>query len=65
MLRDISLRVALVERPEAAAMLREVRAFPILKGVRGQPGCDLGALAETSVNFPARSSFTLKWPRLT
>jgi acetate---CoA ligase (ADP-forming) len=50
-LRDISLRVAPVDRPEAEAMLREIRAFPILEGVRGQPGCDLAALAETLVNF--------------
>jgi acyl-CoA synthetase (NDP forming) len=50
-LRDIALRVAPVERAEADAMLRQIRAFPILTGVRGQPACDVGALAETLVNF--------------
>ena len=28
-------------------MLHEIRAFPILQGVRGQPPSDVGALAET------------------
>jgi len=50
-LRDIALRVAPLDRPEADAMLREVRAFPILQGARGQPGCDLDALADTLVSF--------------
>jgi acyl-CoA synthetase (NDP forming) len=50
-LRDIALRVAPVERPEAEAMLREIRTFPILQGVRGQPGCDVGALADALVRF--------------
>jgi acyl-CoA synthetase (NDP forming) len=49
--RDISLRVAPLDRTEAKAMIREIRAFPILKGIRGQPPCDLDALAETLVNF--------------
>jgi acetate---CoA ligase (ADP-forming) len=50
-LRDIALRVAPVDQGDAEAMLREIRAFPILEGVRGQPGCDLRVLAETLVNF--------------
>lgn len=50
-LRDIALRVAPLDLPEAHAMLREVRTFPILEGIRGQPGCDLQALAETLVTF--------------
>jgi acetyltransferase len=32
-------------------MIREIRTFPILQGVRGQLPSDLGALAETLVNF--------------
>jgi acetyl coenzyme A synthetase (ADP forming)-like protein len=49
--RDISLRVAPIRRAEADAMIREIRSFPILQGVRGQPPCDLDALAQTLVNF--------------
>jgi len=50
-LHDIALRVAPIDRAEADAMIREIRAFPILQGVRGQPPRDLDALAETLVNF--------------
>ena len=49
--RDVALRVAPLEHAEAAAMIREIRAFPILEGVRGQTGCDLEALAEALVRL--------------
>jgi acetyltransferase len=50
-LHDISLRVAPLDRYEAGAMVREIRSFPILQGVRGQPPRDLEALADTLVKF--------------
>jgi acetyltransferase len=49
--RDVALRIAPLDRAEADAMIREIQSFPILAGVRGQPPCDLDALAETLVNF--------------
>jgi acetyltransferase len=49
--RDVSLRVAPVDRAEAEAMIREIRSFPLLQGVRGQPPRDLEALAEVLVKF--------------
>lgn len=48
-LRDVALRVAPVDRAEADAMIRSLRAFPILAGARGQRPCDLDALAELLV----------------
>ncbi len=48
-LRDVALRVAPVDRAEAGAMIRSIRAFPILAGARGQRPCDLDALAELLV----------------
>ena len=60
-LRDISLRVAPVDRAEAEAMIREIRAFPILEGVRGQAPCDLDALAETLVNV---SRLPFRYPEI-
>jgi acetyltransferase len=48
-LRDIALRIAPIDYLEAEAMIREIRSFPVLEGIRGQPPCDLEALAETLV----------------
>jgi acyl-CoA synthetase (NDP forming) len=45
-LRDVALRVAPVDHAEAAAMIRSIRAFPILAGARGQRACDLDSLAD-------------------
>ncbi len=45
-LRDVSIRVAPLTRDDALAMIREVRAFPLLDGARGRPRCDLDALAD-------------------
>ncbi len=49
--RDVALRVAPVEQAEAEAMIREIKAFPLLAGVRGQPARDMEALADTLVTF--------------
>ena len=48
-LRDVALRVAPIDRVEAEAMIRSIRAFPILAGARGQQPCDLAALADLLV----------------
>lgn len=32
-------------------MIREIRAYPLLTGVRGQPPCDLETLADVLVRF--------------
>ena len=45
-LRDLSLRVAPVDRNEATAMIDELRGVSILRGTRGRVLRDLGALAE-------------------
>ena len=50
-LRDISLRIAPLDYDEANAMMREIKAFPILEGTRGQPTRDLSAVAKILVNF--------------
>jgi acetyltransferase len=60
-LRDISLRVAPVDRAGAEAMIREIRSFPILKGARGQAPRDLDALAEALVDF---SQLPFRYPEI-
>jgi len=50
-LQDISLRIAPLNYDEANAMIREIKAFPILEGTRGQPTRDLNAVAKILVDF--------------
>jgi len=49
----VALRLAPLSRAEAAEMLRSIRAFPVLAGVRGRPGVDLEALADLLVRLSA------------
>ena len=48
-LRDISLRVAPVDHAQARAMIAEIKALPILQGVRGEKPRDVDALADLLV----------------
>jgi acyl-CoA synthetase (NDP forming) len=43
-LKDVSFRVVPLEPRDAKQMVREIKALPILEGVRGQEGADLQAL---------------------
>jgi len=45
-LKDVIFRIAPLAGAEAEAMIREVRAFPILQGVRGEAPADLAALVQ-------------------
>ena len=49
--RDVALRLAPLQRTEAAAMVREIKAFPLLAGARGRPACDVESLIEVLVEF--------------
>ncbi len=44
-LKDVSFRVAPIARADAEEMIRGIRSFPLLRGVRGEPPADLAALA--------------------
>jgi acyl-CoA synthetase (NDP forming) len=48
-LRDVSIRLAPLTRDDARAMVREVRAFPLLDGARGRPRCDVEAIVDALV----------------
>ena len=48
-LQDVTFRVAPIDRREAEKMIGEIRAFSLLRGVRGEKPSDLGAIADTLV----------------
>jgi acyl-CoA synthetase (NDP forming) len=43
-LKDVAFRIVPLESRDARQIVREIRGFPVLEGVRGQPGADLDAL---------------------
>ncbi|MCC6013250.1 MAG: acetate--CoA ligase family protein [Candidatus Verstraetearchaeota archaeon] len=43
---DISLRIVPIDKNEALEMISEIKAYPILKGIRGREGCDIDSLAD-------------------
>jgi acetyltransferase len=45
-LKDVSFRVAPLTERDAQDMIQEIRSFPLLSGVRGQPKADLASLKE-------------------
>ena len=46
-LKDVAFRIAPFSRDEAHAMMREIRSFNLLRGVRGQARSDISAIADT------------------
>ena len=45
-LKDVTLRLAPVDRATAGEMIRRIKGFPLLAGARGRPAADLDALAD-------------------
>jgi acetyltransferase len=61
-LRDVAARLAPVTPAEAATMVDELRIAPLLRGTRGRPPADLGALARV---VAALSTLAIELPELT
>lgn len=49
-LKDVTFRVAPVTEDEAAEMITEVKAYPLLKGYRNTPPADLKAITKILLN---------------
>ena len=45
-LKDVAFRIPPLTRLDASQMIREIKGYPILQGVRGQPPVDIGALED-------------------
>lgn len=49
-LKDVTFRIAPITREDAQEMITEIKAYPILKGYRGQPAVDTNAIIEILLN---------------
>ena len=61
-LKDVTFRIAPFGPDEARRMIRELRGYPVLRGVRGAPPSDEGALADALARlsvFAAANADTL------
>ncbi len=61
MLKDVTVRLAPVDRADALEMIRAIKGFPLLAGARGRPATDLDALADALV---ALSRFAAAHPEV-
>ena len=50
-LKDVAFRIVPLEPKDAREMVREIKGFPVLEGVRGQPPADIAALENLIVKL--------------
>ena len=53
LIKDVSVRVTPLSREDAAAMIRELKTFPLLEGYRGSPRRDVAALEDVILRIGA------------
>ncbi len=49
-LKDVTFRIAPITKQDAQEMITEVKAYPILKGYRGQPPADINSIIKILLN---------------
>ncbi|MFH0925988.1 MAG: acetate--CoA ligase family protein [bacterium] len=60
-LKDVSFRIAPVSVEEAASMIREIRLYPLLRGIRGEKTVDIEAIEEAILRL---SQLVIDFPEL-
>jgi acyl-CoA synthetase (NDP forming) len=60
-LKDVAFRIVPLEARDASQLVREIKAFPVLEGVRGQAGADLDALERLLLQV---SEFAVEHPEV-
>jgi len=52
-LHDVTLRALPITRQDAEAMVREIRGFKVLEGLRGRPAADIAAIVDVILRVAA------------
>jgi acetate---CoA ligase (ADP-forming) subunit beta len=60
-LKDVSFRIVPIERRDAAEMIKEIKAYSLLKGYRGMEPADINALEDILMKV---SDFVVKTPEI-
>jgi acetyltransferase len=60
-LKDVSFRIAPFSRDEANEMIREIRSFNLLRGIRGEVRSDIDAIVEVLLKM---SQFVTEFPEI-
>lgn len=60
-MKDVAFRIAPISKAEATSMLTELRAYPILRGIRGEKSVDMEALVNSIVML---SQFVCDFPEI-
>lgn len=60
-IKDVTFRIAPVGASDAEEMIREIRSFPLLQGVRGEKPADINALIDAILRL---SQLTTDFPEI-